>query len=477
MSSTLASRDSSLRRRGLLRTTIELVVSLSVLFILLRAFLVGGYMIETGSMAPCLVGVHWDATCPSCGYPFAVGWARTGARARCPNCGQGRIEVESLPRNDGDHLLVDRGAFDHRQPRRWEVVMFRNPNRPAQVLVKRMIGLPGERVAIREGDIYIDGQIQAKPYLAQRGVRIPVDDHDFRPPAGDSDWQPRWTIDDPAGAWSEAEGGFHFAGRGDDSPASPAGNPDLAPPGEWVSYVHRVRHGGPAPITDRYGYNRGPAGGGDHPVRDLMFEADVALPGDRSVLAVALRDGTNACECQFDRGVSKVRLLDLATGQTLHDSPLPRGLQTGSAKVELSLMDGQCLVAVAGQVVCTHQGLPPGPEAPSARDSPVRFGAWGGEVDVRQVKLFRDVYYTPPDRGHFGPSGRQLGPDEYFVLGDNSPDSSDSRQWREDVRLRRGQFLGKPLIVHLPSRKIRLGIGGWSTEIRIPEFSRIRYID
>jgi hypothetical protein len=37
-------------------------------------------------------------------------------------------------------------------------------------------------------------------------------------------------------------------------------------------------------------------------------------------------------------------------------------------------------------------------------------------------------------------------------------------------------FLGKPLVVHLPSRKKRIQIGGWQTEIRIPEFSRMRYI-
>src|SRR3954466_1556237 len=57
---------------GRLRTVIELSVCLTILVSLFRTFLAGGYMIETGSMAPCLLGYHRQATCPGCRYPFAV---------------------------------------------------------------------------------------------------------------------------------------------------------------------------------------------------------------------------------------------------------------------------------------------------------------------------------------------------------------------------------------------------------------------
>ena len=55
-----------------LRTVIEMTVCLVILVALFRTFLAGGYMIETGSMAPCLLGNHRQAVCPSCRYSFAV---------------------------------------------------------------------------------------------------------------------------------------------------------------------------------------------------------------------------------------------------------------------------------------------------------------------------------------------------------------------------------------------------------------------
>src|SRR5436190_23660335 len=102
-----------------LRTVIELSVCLTILVSLFRTFLAGGYMIETGSMAPCLLGYHRQATCPSCRDPFAVEGNSTTIKAVCPNCGRGGISVAELSRNDGDHLLVHRGMYEFRRPRRW----------------------------------------------------------------------------------------------------------------------------------------------------------------------------------------------------------------------------------------------------------------------------------------------------------------------------------------------------------------------
>ena len=57
----------------------------------------------------------------------------------------------------------------------------------------------------------------------------------------------------------------------------------------------------------------------------------------------------------------------------------------------------------------------------------------------------------------------------------NSPVSLDSRSWPNGM-VSSGMFLGKPLVVHLPSRPGKIRIGNYVSYIRIPDFSRIHYI-
>jgi len=61
---------------------------------------------------------------------------------------------------NGDYLLIDELAYRFREPERGEVIVFRYPNDPRVYYIKRIIGLPGERVVISGGKvtIYKDGQ-------------------------------------------------------------------------------------------------------------------------------------------------------------------------------------------------------------------------------------------------------------------------------------------------------------------------------
>ncbi len=70
---------------------------------------------------------------------------------------------------------------------------------------------------------------------------------------------------------------------------------------------------------------------------------------------------------------------------------------------------------------------------------------------------------------------RQLGTDEFYVLGDNSPVSVDSRCW-DDPAVKRHDLVGKPVIVHLPSQQGKFNLFGETHFVRIPDFSRVRYI-
>ncbi len=70
------------------RHMVEFVLVLLIATLVFKAFVVDGYFVPTGSMAPGLVGLHNDLTCPECGYHFAVGRdsdAWTPPTVTCPS--------------------------------------------------------------------------------------------------------------------------------------------------------------------------------------------------------------------------------------------------------------------------------------------------------------------------------------------------------------------------------------------------------
>lgn len=64
----------------------------------------------------------------------------------------------------GTRLLSSRVAYWSSDPQRGDIVVFRSPF-DREVLVKRVIGLPGERITVRGGGVFIDGIALDEPYL------------------------------------------------------------------------------------------------------------------------------------------------------------------------------------------------------------------------------------------------------------------------------------------------------------------------
>jgi signal peptidase I len=73
----------------------------------------------------------------------------------------------------GDHVVVDRVTFDaksrwtpflhSRNVRRGDIIVFIKPNEPALTLVKRVIGVPGDRIHLQNGVVYLNGKAQHEP--------------------------------------------------------------------------------------------------------------------------------------------------------------------------------------------------------------------------------------------------------------------------------------------------------------------------
>lgn len=86
-----------------------------------------------------------------------------------------RVEGQSMDPtlHDRQRIVIEKLTYRFRPPRRGEIVVLRR--RQPDPLIKRVVGLPGEMVAIENGRVYIDGQPLDEPYLNEmtRGVLSP----------------------------------------------------------------------------------------------------------------------------------------------------------------------------------------------------------------------------------------------------------------------------------------------------------------
>ncbi len=67
--------------------------------------------------------------------------------------------------HSGEYVLINTFAFRFAAPRRGEVVAFRHEGDAREVFIKRVIGLPGDRIRIDRGRVYVDGIKRGEPYV------------------------------------------------------------------------------------------------------------------------------------------------------------------------------------------------------------------------------------------------------------------------------------------------------------------------
>lgn len=78
---------------------------------------------------------------------------------------QGRSMQNTL--SDGDNLIVDKISYRFRDPERFEIIVFPYQYQENTYYIKRIIGLPGETIQIKDGYIYIDGELLEEHYGAE----------------------------------------------------------------------------------------------------------------------------------------------------------------------------------------------------------------------------------------------------------------------------------------------------------------------
>jgi signal peptidase I len=538
--------------RSAVRETVESVVIAFVLAFLFRTFEAEAFVIPTGSMATTLMGRHKDLECPACGHKFQVstsdevtaegadkGLSYRVESCTCPMCRR-PINVgnsRDYPPFKGDRILVGKFAYQFRDPERWDVAVFHYPGEAQTNYIKRVVGLPGETIRIRQGDVYVKRLGDADFAIARKANKLramlqPVYDNDLTPKIKAKGFPARWSAwpsadRSPAGAWQAIDDdcGFETAGAAKE---------------RWIRYEHRVptaqqwrnaiEYGNapgpnevkPALISDFSGYNTDVSQETAqrtlplHWVGDLALEATLEVTSDEGQIILELVKGGRRFQCRFDVGSGDATLSIGGNGsfqvdeQEFEFAPTAKTkvCGRGTHEVLFANCDQQLRLWVDGSEVPFDGSYPPLDNLlPTADDmAPAGIGSLGAGLRVSHLKLLRDVYYTTylpikrlphgmtvhaPDERIEAPgfteeqlriwqtcaaeidprlhADYELDSDQFFMLGDNSPKSRDSRAWGDEYFVRRELLIGKAFFIYWPH--------SWNVPVPFwPNFRRMGFV-
>lgn len=407
----------SARRPGLVRSIMENVEALAiaiVMALILKYFLIEAYKIPTGSMQPQIMG---DPT--------------TGVF---------------------DRVLVNKLVYLLREPKRYEVVVFRNPLWQRQNYIKRLVGFAGERVTIRNGDLFItpkgagpeQERIARKPDAVWRAVR-----KDLLPERhGNVDLAQHFEAQ--GSAKIDASGVVLKPAAGESaSIRTKEAIRDHYLDGYHPKWVEAYENPS-APVRDHRQYMH--LFGND--VTDVEFAADVTPEAGATACFIEIREAGRTHRLELAIGTGKSTLVtDSGPNSFLVEgdapvAPLPVLPVGRTTRVSLRNVDDELVVEIDGDVVLRRPYVTRGvdlesdPRTHEPFETRVTAGASGGMVGLTDIGLWRDIHYLADGNPmHGARSAVYTVPDgELMVLGDNTQNSWDCRQWEEGtVELTDGQ--------------------------------------
>jgi len=454
--------------RGWLLENLEVIIIAVALSFIVRCFVVEPFQIPTGSMANTLMGHHVSVKCSNCGYPVAVGMHSEEDgydfpdSLVCPLCetktrieyGQRRglgwslREMAGLtPVVWGDRILAHKLAYSIGSLKRYDVAVFKAPDSHGKNYIKRVVGLPGDIVQIKNGNIYIDGALARKSAAVQQAVWNPLYDSRYTPHNGLKYWEA------PSdGDWIEGANLLRFdaTALGDASGMF------------WA----RLRH----PLTDFQAYNSGfSPRGGKSILGEVRFVATVPELAGQGTFVIAVVNSPDRYEVRIpvgraDERIEMIHMTSTYRGATHHDDFTgARRVETlaqsdievadgGSHTIEYSHYDGLTRLRVDGAEVVRCETTRTFDEAPLVKGCAFELGFSAGvQAELRDVRVDRDIYYL--DEWNWYPESGELRkvPDgQYLVLGDNSPLSNDSRKWTKQPFVDADAIVGKAVLIWWP---------------------------
>ncbi|MCA9297869.1 MAG: hypothetical protein KDA28_02315 [Phycisphaerales bacterium] len=524
--------------------TKETLTSIMIAFVLafvFRGFVLEAFIIPTGSMGPTLMGQHIRWQSDATGYNWVTGpWFlapnKVAVHPQRDPAGRSLLEVHDpmshqqltatkKPKKAGDRLFILKYLHPLFNPSRFDVVVFKNPTSPSENYIKRLTGLPGEEIALVDGDVFHrdvetvvpdgvnswsldDWEIARKPERVQRELWRPVFDTWYTPrDAAMTRFDPPWQ--------GEGEGwddGWTRTYTYDND------RPTLL---RWMN----DRRGEPWWVTDRTAYNESRLYGprlhlaeDPFPVSDIRIRGQIEAGGDGLSIQPLVRTRHHEFRATIaDTRVAVEMRPEDGEWTTLDDASFDGLANGGRLRFEFWHVDQALWLFIDDRLVAggpddgAYDWLPR-QRLEHALDLvvPERLDDWredltmtslysrpaievafeGAPFIIHRIALDRDIHYTPSvsyERGRVPGFAThpawpaRLDGDEFFMCGDNSPNSTDARTWgthdpwvRETLDEKQGVvnrdlIIGKAFFVYFPSVHKERGIPA-------PDFGRLRWI-
>jgi signal peptidase I len=423
-----ATDESSRAGPGGFRRTRRLMVLVLLSYLVVSASGLKGMLwplrISESSMVPFVRGQGAVVRCPVCQRPFAIEPFDPSAadlRAVCARCGTLHQLTPPVHLSRGDRVLIQTRWHPPLSRLRWRAIAMRHPFRPDEWLAKRIVGLPGESIQLRDGDIYVNGRRQAKTLDEFRQLAIPVCDTRNPTQAGHKAAWARWQPASRPSAWRAEPDGY-------------VSRPTSVDKWSWLAF-RAADLAGRRPtdllLLDDYPFNQS-LSRRLHPVRDLLLRCEL-VDFREGAVACRVRVGGHTAKLVWDRAAGRAEL-SMDGHESRRSLAVPPSTSGASRVVwELAVCDGVLHFALDRRSLLTAP-LPATMTRSNAVVDQLHIGARRAQLTLGQVELLRDIHYlalpSSAGSGRDGMSGPTiLSSDEFFVLGDNSPVSDDSRHF------------------------------------------------